>query len=161
KSPLRLSLLDSSHRGRTMDTQVRDALVSLHSRVGLEGTTLRAVTWRLIPFLFVLYVVSFLDRVNVGFAALDMNRDLELSPAVYGFGAGVFFIGYALFEIPSNLILARIGARLWIARIMITWGVIAAGMMLVNGPFSFYVLRFLLGVAEAGFFPGMIFYLSQ
>ena len=144
-----------------MDTKVSDALVPSQSRSGLEGETLRAVTWRLIPFLFVLYVVSFLDRVNVGFAALDMNRDLKFGPAVYGFGAGIFFIGYALFEIPSNLILARIGARLWIARIMITWGVIAAGMMFVNGPFSFYVLRFLLGVAEAGFFPGMIFYLSQ
>jgi MFS transporter, ACS family, tartrate transporter len=144
-----------------MDTQVREALVPSDSRSGLEEATLRAVTRRLIPFLFVLYVVSFLDRVNVGFAALDMNRDLKLGPAVYGFGAGIFFIGYALFEIPSNLVLARVGARLWIARIMITWGVIAAGMMFVNGPFSFYVLRFLLGAAEAGFFPGMIFYLSQ
>ena len=115
---------------------------------------------RLIPFLFLLYIVSFLDRVNVGFAALQMNRDLGLSPAVYGFGAGVFFIGYSAFEVPSNLILARIGARLWIARILITWGLIAAGMMFVRGPLSFYVLRFLLGVAEAGFFPGIIFYLS-
>jgi ACS family tartrate transporter-like MFS transporter len=122
---------------------------------------LRAVSQRLIPFLFVLYVVSFLDRVNVGFAALEMNRDLGLSPAVYGFGAGIFFIGYSLFEVPSNLILARTGARLWIARIMITWGIIAAGMMFVRGPGSFYVLRFLLGIAEAGFFPGIIFYLSE
>ena len=116
---------------------------------------------RLLPFLFLLYVVSFLDRVNVGFAALEMNRDLGLSPAVYGFGAGVFFIGYSLFEVPSNLILARVGARRWIARIMITWGIIAAGMMFVRGPLSFYVLRFLLGIAEAGFFPGIIFYLSE
>jgi MFS family permease len=108
-----------------------------------------------------LYIVSFLDRVNVGFAALEMNRDLGLNPAVYSFGAGIFFIGYSLFEVPSNLILARIGARLWIARIMITWGFIAAGMMFVRAPFSFYVLRFLLGVAEAGFFPGIIFYLSE
>src|SRR6516164_6120395 len=105
----------------------------------LERTTLQAVSRRLLPFLFVLYVISFLDRVNVGFAALQMNRDLGLSPAVYGFGAGVFFIGYSLFEIPSNLILARAGARLWIARIMITWGLIAAGMMFVHGPFSFYL----------------------
>jgi ACS family tartrate transporter-like MFS transporter len=120
-----------------------------------------AVSRRLIPFLFVLYVVCFLDRVNVGFASLQMNRDLGLSPAVYGFGAGIFFIGYSSFEIPSNLILARMGARRWIARIMITWGLIAAGMMFVRGPLSFYVLRFLLGVAEAGFFPGMIFYLSH
>jgi ACS family tartrate transporter-like MFS transporter len=127
----------------------------------LERATLRAVSRRLIPFLFVLYVVSFLDRVNVGFAALEMNLDLGLSPAVYGFGAGIFFIGYSLFEIPSNLILARTGARLWIARIMITWGLIAAGMMFVRGPVSFYALRFLLGIAEAGFFPGIIFYLSE
>src|SRR5262245_4050126 len=95
----------------------------------LEHETLRTVSRRLIPFLFILYVVSFLDRVNVGFAALQMNRDLSLSPAVYGFGAGIFFIGYALFEIPSNLILARVGARRWIARIMVTWGLLAAGMM--------------------------------
>ena len=126
----------------------------------LERTTLRAVSRRLIPFLFILYVVSFLDRVNVGFAALEMNRDLGLSPAVYGFGAGIFFIGYALFEVPSNLILARVGARRWIARIMITWGLIAAAMMFVRGPLSFYALRFLLGIAEAGFFPGIIFYLA-
>jgi ACS family tartrate transporter-like MFS transporter len=99
--------------------------------------------------------------VNVGFAALDMNRDVGLSPAVYGFGAGIFFIGYSFFEVPSNLILARTGARLWIGRIMITWGLIAAGMMFVRGPLSFYLLRFLLGVAEAGFFPGIIFYLSE
>jgi ACS family tartrate transporter-like MFS transporter len=131
------------------------------SELTLERRTLRAVSLRLIPFLFVLYVVSFLDRVNVGFAALEMNRDLGLSPAVYGFGAGIFFIGYSLFEVPSNLILARVGARRWIARIMITWGLIAAGMMFVRGPLSFYVLRFVLGIAEAGFFPGIIFYLSE
>jgi MFS transporter, ACS family, tartrate transporter len=122
---------------------------------------MRAVSRRLIPFLFILYVVSFLDRVNVGFAALEMNRDLSFSPEVYGFGAGIFFIGYSLFEVPSNLILARVGARRWIARIMITWGLIAAGMMFVQGPLSFYALRFLLGIAEAGFFPGIIFYLSE
>jgi MFS transporter, ACS family, tartrate transporter len=119
------------------------------------------VSRRLIPFLFVCYVISFLDRVNVGFAALEMNRDLGLSPAVYGFGAGIFFIGYSMFEVPSNLILARMGARVWIARIMITWGILATGMMFVHGPISFYVLRFLLGIAEAGFFPGIIFYLSE
>ena len=138
-----------------------ESSTSISSRLTLEEVTLRLVSRRLIPFLFVLYVVSFLDRVNVGFAALEMNRDLGLSPAVYGFGAGIFFIGYSLFEVPSNLILARIGARRWIARIMITWGLIAAGMMFVRGPLSFYALRFLLGVAEAGFFPGIIFYLSE
>src|SRR5262249_24819450 len=126
-----------------------------------ERAALRRVTRRLIPFLFILYIVSFLDRVNVGFAALEMNRELGLSPAVYGFAAGIFFIGYSLFEVPSNLILARVGARLWIARIMITWGLIAASMMFVRGPISLSVLRFLLGVAEAGFFPGIIFYLSE
>ncbi|HEX2728265.1 MAG TPA: MFS transporter [Rubrobacteraceae bacterium] len=122
--------------------------------------TLLKVTWRLIPFMFLLYIVAFLDRVNVGFAALQMNEDLGFSDAVYGLGAGIFFIGYFIFEIPSNLIMERIGARIWIARIMITWGIISAAMFLVTGPVSFYVLRFLLGVAEAGFFPGMILYLT-
>jgi MFS transporter, ACS family, tartrate transporter len=145
-----------------LDPNVHDSSTTFTNRGStLERATLRAVGLRLIPFLFVLYVVSFLDRVNVGFAALEMNRDLGLSPAVYGFGAGIFFIGYSLFEVPSNLILARTGARLWIARIMITWGLIAAGMMFVRGPISFYALRFLLGIAEAGFFPGIIFYLSE
>lgn len=116
---------------------------------------------RLIPFMFVLYIVSYLDRINVGFAALQMNRDLHFSDAVYGFGAGVFFIGYVLFEIPSNLILHRVGARTWIARIMMTWGVLAAAMMLVRTAPAFYVMRFLLGLAEAGFFPGMLLYLSR
>src|ERR671938_1845419 len=110
--------------------------------------------------MFVLYIVSFLDRVNVGFAALQMNEDLGFSGTVYGLGAGIFFIGYFLFEVPSNLILERVGARVWIARIMITWGIISAAMLLVQGPISFYVLRFLLGFAEAGFFPGMILYLT-
>ncbi len=126
-----------------------------------ERATLAKVTWRLIPFLLVLYIVAWLDRVNVGFAALQMNKDLGFSAAVYGFGAGVFFIGYALCEIPSNLILARVGARRWIARIMVTWGFLAVAMMFVRSPMSFYVLRFLLGVAEAGFLPGIIYYLSN
>jgi ACS family tartrate transporter-like MFS transporter len=118
------------------------------------------VSRRLIPFLFLLYILNFLDRVNVGFAALEMNRDLGFGPAVYGLGAGIFFIGYCLFEVPSNLVLYRTGARLWIARIMVTWGLAASAMMLVHTPWSFYLLRFLLGVAEAGFFPGIIFYLT-
>lgn len=122
--------------------------------------TLAKVTLRLIPFMFVLYIVAFLDRVNVGFAALQMNQDLGFSDAVYGLGAGIFFIGYFVFEVPSNLIMEQIGARVWIARIMITWGIISAAMFLVSGPTSFYVLRFLLGIAEAGFFPGMILYLT-
>ena len=112
----------------------------------LGRATLTKVGRRLLPFLLLLYVVAWLDRVNIGFAALQMNADLGLSAAVYGFGAGVFFIGYALFEVPSNLILARVGARLWIARIMITWGVLSVAMMYVSGPTSFYVLRFMLAI---------------
>jgi MFS transporter, ACS family, tartrate transporter len=126
-----------------------------------SATALARVSRRLIPFLIFLYILNFLDRVNVGFAALEMNRDLGFGPAVYGFGAGVFFIGYCLFEVPSNLVLYRTGARIWIARIMVTWGLAASAMMLVRTPGSFYALRFLLGVAEAGFFPGIIFYLTH
>jgi MFS transporter, ACS family, tartrate transporter len=127
---------------------------------GIAAVAVARVSRRLIPFLFLLYILNFLDRVNVGFAALEMNRDLGFGPAVYGFGAGVFFLGYCLFEVPSNLVLYRIGARLWIARIMVTWGLAASAMMLVHTPWSFYAFRFLLGVAEAGFFPGIIFYLT-
>ncbi len=124
-------------------------------------SALRKVRWRLIPFLFLLYVIAYLDRVNVGFASLDTNRDLGFSAAVYGMGAGIFFLSYTLFEVPSNLMLARIGARIWIARIMLTWGVMSTAMLFVTGPTSFYVLRFLLGAAEAGFFPGLILYLTH
>ena len=126
----------------------------------LAAVTLRKVTWRLIPFLFVLYVIAWLDRVNVGFAGLQMNADLGFSSTVFGFGSGIFFLGYCLFEIPSNIILERVGARIWIARIMVTWGVISMALMFVRTPALFYLLRFLLGVAEAGFFPGVIYYLS-
>ena len=115
---------------------------------------------RLLPFLVLCYMIAFLDRVNVGFAALAMNEDLGFSPTVFGAGAGIFFIGYILFEVPSNLALQRFGARIWIARIMISWGLISAAMALVTGPTSFYLVRFLLGVAEAGFFPGVILYLT-
>jgi len=121
---------------------------------------MRKASRRLLPFLFVLYVAAFLDRVNVGFAQLQMKQALGFGDAVYGLGTGIFFIGYFLFEVPSNLLLARMGARVWIARIMITWGVISAAMALVRTPTSFYALRFLLGVAEAGFFPGIIYYLG-
>ncbi len=126
----------------------------------LEDAALRKVRRRLLPFLFVLYIVAYMDRINVGFASLQMNRDLGLSDAVFGLGAGLFFIGYFVFEIPSNLILARVGARKWIARIMITWGVAAIAMMYARGAASFYTMRFLLGAAEAGFFPGVILYLG-
>src|ERR1700754_2817498 len=127
----------------------------------IETRTLRKITWRIVPFIMLLYFVAFIDRVNIGFASLTMNKDIGLSPTVYGFGAGIFFWGYFLFEVPSNIILHKIGARIWIARVMITWGMVSAAMAFVQGATSFYVLRFLLGVAEAGFFPGIILYLSQ
>jgi D-galactonate transporter len=118
------------------------------------------VTWRLLPFLMLCYVVAYLDRVNVGFARLQMLTDLGFSETVYGLGAGMFFIGYFFFEVPSNLLLHRVGARVWIARIMITWGMVSACFMFIRTPASFYALRFILGVAEAGFFPGIILYLT-
>ncbi len=127
----------------------------------LERETVRKVSIRLLPTLFALYIAAFLDRTNVSLAALQMNRDAGLSSAAYGFGAGVFFIGYGLFEVPSNLVLARVGARVWIARIALTWGILACAMMFVRGEMSFYVLRFLLGAAEAGAFPGIVFFLSE
>lgn len=114
----------------------------------------------MLPFLCLIYFIAYLDRVNVGFAALTMNQDLGLSATAYGLGADIFFVGYFLFEVPSNFMLKRVGARLWIARIMVTWGLISVAMAFVTGPTSFLVLRFLLGVAEAGFFPGMILYLT-
>ena len=126
----------------------------------LGTVTLRRVTRRLIPFMFLLYIANYLDRVNVSFAALHMNRDLGFSGAAYGLGAGMFFLGYCLFQVPSNLVLARVGARRWIGSLMIVWGTIASAMMLVRGVASFYTLRALLGVVEAGFFPGMILYLT-
>jgi MFS transporter, ACS family, tartrate transporter len=118
------------------------------------------ISWRLIPYIFVLYILAYLDRVNVGFAALEMQHDLHLSATVYGIGAGVFFLGSSLFDLPSNLLLGRFGPRHWIARIMISWGVVASSMTFIRGGHSFEVMRFLLGVAEAGFFPGMILYLT-
>jgi D-galactonate transporter len=130
------------------------------SGLSAEQAIFSKVRLRLIPFMFLLYVANYLDRVNVGFAALQMNRDLGFSPQAYGVGAGIFFLGYFLFEVPSNLIMDRVGARLWIARIMIMWGIISAAMMYVTSVPMFYTLRFLLGVAEAGFFPGMILYLT-
>ncbi|CAN5343080.1 MFS transporter [soil metagenome] len=125
-----------------------------------EASLYRKVELRLIPFLFVCYLVAYLDRVNVGFAKLQMVGELKFSETVYGLGAGLFFIGYFLFEVPSNVILARVGPRRWIARIMISWGLLSAAMMFVESATSFYVLRFLLGIAEAGFFPGIILYLT-
>jgi len=124
----------------------------------LEQRTIKKVSWRLLPLIIVIYFVAYIDRTNVGFAALTMNKDLGLSAYVFGWGAGIFFLGYFLFEVPSNVILEKVGARVWIARIMITWGIVSGAMAFVQGPVSFIVIRFLLGVAEAGFFPGMILY---
>jgi len=118
-------------------------------------------SWRTLPLLGLAYLVAYMDRVNVSFAALQMNADLGFTATAYGLGAGLFFLSYALFEVPSNIILAKVGARRWIARIMITWGLVAMGMMFVRTPLQFYLMRFLLGIAEAGFVPGVIFYLSH
>jgi D-galactonate transporter len=120
----------------------------------------RKVAWRLIPLLFLCYIAAYLDRVNVGFAKLQMQQALQFSDSVYGFGAGIFFIGYFIFEIPSNVLLHKVGAGRWIARIMVTWALLSAATMFVNSALSFYIVRFLLGVAEAGFFPGIILYLT-
>ncbi|MCO8048459.1 MFS transporter [Acinetobacter towneri] len=126
----------------------------------IEKSTLKKITWRIVPFIMILYLIAYIDRVNIGFAALTMKEDLGFTASVLGFGAGIFFLGYFLFEVPSNVILHKVGARIWIARVMVTWGLIAGGMAFVDSTTSFYVMRFLLGVAEAGFFPGIILYLS-
>src|SRR6185312_15266268 len=125
-----------------------------------ETHVVRKLRRRILPFAMLLYFVSFLDRVNVGFAAFSMNKAIGLSPAEFGFGGGIFFVGYILCQVPSNMILYRVGARVWIARVVIAWGLVAAGSAFVVGPYSFYALRFLLGVAEAGFFPGILLYLT-
>lgn len=140
----------------TADTSPGDAPAD----AAIETRALRRIAWRLIPFMFLLYLAAYIDRANVAIAALQMKADLAFSDTVYGVGAGIFFLGYFLFEVPSNLLLERFGARRWIARIAFTWGLIATGMAFVQTATWFYVLRFLLGVAEAGFFPGMIFYLT-
>jgi MFS family permease len=126
----------------------------------LESTAYHKVDVRLLPFLFLCYILAYLDRVNVGFAKLQMLKDLSMSDAAFAAGAGIFFIGYFFFEVPSNVLLKKFGARMWIARIMISWGVISGCMIFVKGEWSFYAMRFLLGLAEAGFFPGVIFYLT-
>jgi ACS family tartrate transporter-like MFS transporter len=126
----------------------------------LERRVMSKATWRLVPFMCLCYLIAYLDRVNVGYAALQMKVDLNFSDAIYGFGSGIFFVGYFLFEVPSNIMLERVGARMWIARIMIVWGIISSGMLFVKTPLVFYGLRFLLGAGEAGFFPGMILYLT-
>ncbi|MHB1206142.1 MAG: MFS transporter [Rhodospirillaceae bacterium] len=126
----------------------------------IGARTLRKVILRLVPFMALLYFANYLDRVNVGFAALTMNQDLQFSATVYGTGAGILFLGYVLFQVPSNIALQRIGTRIWVTTIMVVWGLVSAAMAFVTDATSFYILRFLLGVAEAGFFPGMILYLT-
>ncbi len=130
------------------------------SDVDFGLATMRRVERRLVPFCIILFIVSFIDRINVGFAALEMNRALGIGSEAFGFGVGLFFIGYFLFEIPSNLILYRVGARIWISRIVISWGLLTALHMFTTGPLSFYTLRFLLGLAEAGFAPGLLYYFT-
>jgi MFS transporter, ACS family, tartrate transporter len=126
----------------------------------LEKQTIAKISWRLLPLIVIIYFVAYIDRTNVGFAALGMNKELGFTAYIYGWGAGIFFLGYFLFEVPSNVILAKVGARRWIARIMVTWGIVAGAMAFTQGPISFLVLRFLLGAAEAGFFPGIILYFT-
>ncbi len=143
-----------------MTLQTQAPVDGVYAAQALEDRAYGKVFWRIVPFLMLCYVVAYLDRVNVGFAKLQMSSELGLSEAAYGIGAGIFFIGYFLFEVPSNVIMNKVGARVWIARIMITWGIISAGFMFTSSETVFYVLRFLLGVAEAGFFPGIILYLT-
>jgi sugar phosphate permease len=153
---------DEERLERDMTTS-RHAMATHETYVNAEqsqSALYSKVTWRLIPLLFLCYVAAYLDRVNVGFAKLQMLKDLHFSETVYGLGAGIFFIGYFIFEVPSNVILHKVGARLWIARVMITWAIISAAMMFVRTPTMFYVLRFALGLAEAGLFPGVILYLT-
>ena len=130
------------------------------NKTTLEDAIYRKVSLRLMPLLFLAYIVAYLDRVNVGFAKLQMLSALNLTDAIYGLGAGIFFFGYFIFEVPSNIFLHKVGARKWIFRIMISWGVLSGCMMFVTSATSFYIMRFLLGVAEAGFFPGIILYLT-
>src|SRR5262247_3069865 len=136
-------------------------MVAMVATTATAATAVAKARRRLVPFLFLLYVVSYLDRINVGFAALQMNAALGFSNVTYSLGAGIFFLSYTLLEVPSNVMLARVGARRWIARIMISWGLVSCAMMFVASAATFYTLRFLLGVAEAGFFPGIIFYLTR
>src|SRR6201991_4455054 len=141
-------------------SQSTTTMAASGAKSDIEISTIRAISWRLIPFLILAYFLAYLDRVNIGFAALTMNADLNFTPLVFATGAGIFFIGYFIFEVPSNLALEKFGASSWIARIMVSWGILSALMAAVSGEWSFYILRFLLGVAEAGFFPGIILYLT-
>lgn len=152
--------ISTSEVKTNMDSPTLSKDVGTAQREQMEASTYAKVTARLLPFLFLSYVAAYLDRVNVGFAKLQMLSDLQFSETVYGLGAGIFFIGYFLFEVPSNIIMHKVGARIWIGRIMITWAILSGAMVFVSSPAVFYVLRFLLGVAEAGFFPGIVLYLT-
>jgi D-galactonate transporter len=158
--PVSASVISSSKVNTNMNSPTLSKAAGLAQREQLEASTYAKVTARLLPFLFLSYVAAYLDRVNVGFAKLQMLNDLQFSETVYGLGAGIFFIGYFLFEVPSNIIMHKVGARVWIGRIMITWAILSAAMVFVSSPALFYVLRFFLGVAEAGFFPGIVLYLT-
>ena len=147
---------NAQHGSKERDEKHAGLLISPDT----ESAVYRKITRRLLPLLLASYILAYLDRVNVSFAKLQMAVDLGFSDFIYGTGAGLFYVGYFLFEVPSNIILHHVGARVWIARIMITWGIISASMMFITDVNSFYVLRFLLGIAEAGFFPGIILYLT-
>jgi len=140
-------------------SQASLADIDLHLQAAADPLYAR-VAWRIMPILFIGYIIAYLDRVNIGFAKLQMIEDLKFSDAVYGLGAGIFFVGYFFFEVPSNIILHKVGARIWICRVMVVWGLVSAATALVSTPMQFYAARFLLGVAEAGFFPGMVLYLT-
>jgi ACS family tartrate transporter-like MFS transporter len=140
---------------------LRPTIVPLQDEEAIGRSALRKASMRLLPLIAIGYGIAYMDRVNISFAALQMNQELHFSASVYGFGAGLFFLSYAACEVPSNLLLVRFGARRWLGRIMFTWGLLSIGMLFVKTPHQFYAMRFLLGVAEAGFFPGVIFYLSQ
>ena len=141
-------------------TQIATSPFGVEADASAQDSLFHKVTLRLVPFLFICYLGAYLDRVNVGFAKLQMQQDLGFSETVYGLGAGMFFIGYVLFEVPSNIILHRVGARLWLARVMLTWAVISAATAFVKTPTAFYTMRFILGIAEAGFIPGVLLYLT-
>ena len=134
--------------------------IRLELDISAEDDVFRKITLRLVPFLFLCYLAAYLDRVNVGFAKLQMQKELAFSETVYGLGAGIFFLGYVLFEVPSNIILHKVGARLWLARVMLTWAIISAATAFISTSTAFYIMRFLLGVAEAGFIPGVLLYLT-
>lgn len=146
----------------TIPATIRNAPGERQAQVSdIEKRTMRKVGWRLVPFLILCYFIAYIDRANIGFAALTMNADIGLSATAFGIGGSLFFIAYVLFEVPSNIAQEKVGPRLWIARIMISWGAAGLGMAFITGPTGFYVLRFLLGAAEAGFFPGAVLYLTQ